>query len=323
MAESDSKETPTKGNKSSFKKNSNRSPTSVASLNSVTAVPMLRLGVNNNFDMFKRKISIACMEKYKNLGRLIHDETYYHPPTIDISDFDLTNDPHEIEKARLREAYKRRDKEVADMLVDRTSMYAYIISKLSKESLDEIQGDTGWNQIEVERDPLKLWKVIKSTHQILTTSKVTSVIKKTAREEYAACKQGVFEHIVDYKWRFDARLDALTVSGNTRPTDEDVAMDFMYGLDNGRYAEFKVEIINDLQKGTLTNQIDDLNKMYILASRRVVIKMNKDLPGGATFATVDGQYANKKKSGDGAGTVRKLKKLKKKKGRMAGKEKML
>jgi hypothetical protein len=35
-------------------------------------------------------------------------------------------------------------------------------------------------------------------------SKVAAVIKKTAREEYAACKQGPFEHIMDYKRRFDA-----------------------------------------------------------------------------------------------------------------------
>jgi hypothetical protein len=37
---------------------------------------------------------------------------------------------------------------------------------------------------------MKLWKVIKSCHQILTTSKVAAKIKKTACEEYAACKQG-------------------------------------------------------------------------------------------------------------------------------------
>jgi hypothetical protein len=224
---------------------------------------------------------------------LIHDEKYYSPPAVDVSLYNLANDPHEVEKTRLREAYKRWDKEVADMQIDRTSMYAYIISKLSKESVDEIQGDAKWSAIEASRDPLDLWKVVKNTHQILTTSKVASVIKKTAREEYAACKQGNFKHIVDYKRRFDARLDALTVSGNAVPPPEDVAMDFMYGLDNSRYAEFKAEIVNDLQKGTLTTQISDLNKMYILASRRVVVKSGKDLPGGATFATVDTQYSNK------------------------------
>jgi len=58
------------------------------------------------------------------------------PPTIDSTSYNLANDPHDIEKTRLREAYKRRDKEVADMEIDRTSMYAYVISKLSKESLD-------------------------------------------------------------------------------------------------------------------------------------------------------------------------------------------
>jgi len=270
------------------------SPTSVASLNSDTAVPLLRMGVSNNFDNFRKKISIACLEKYKNLGRLIQDETYYVPPAIDPKTYDLANDPHEIEKTRLREAYKRRDKEVADMEIDKTSMFAYIISKLSKESLDEVQGAKDWAMIETSRDPLALWMTVKKTHQILTTSKVASVIKKTAREEYAACKQGGFEHIVDYKRKFDARLDALTVSGNNKPDPEDIAMDFMYGLDNSRYAEFKVEIVNDLQKGTLT-PIKDLNTMYILASRRVVLKDSKGgVPGGATFATLDTQRKGKK-----------------------------
>jgi hypothetical protein len=44
------------------------------SLNSDSAVPMLRFGAANNFNQFKRKLSIACLEKYKNLGRLINDE---------------------------------------------------------------------------------------------------------------------------------------------------------------------------------------------------------------------------------------------------------
>jgi hypothetical protein len=284
-------------NKGTFKNNKkhagNKSPTSVLSLNSDTAVPMLRLGVNNNFDNFKKKASIACMEKYKNLGRLIVDEVYYVPPDVDINNFDLRNDPHEINKGRLKEAYKHRDKEINDMKIDRTSMFAYLISKLSKESLDEVQGDAAWSQIETSRDPLALWKVIKATHQILTTSKVASVIKKTARKEYAACKQGAFEHIVDYKRKFDAQLDALLVSGNQKPEKEEIAMDFMYGLDNARYADFKAEIVNDMQKGTLTTQIDDLNKMYILASRRVVVKIGEKSPGGATFATVDNNMAKK------------------------------
>ncbi len=74
--------------------------------------------------------------------------------------YDLTNDPFNVEKGRLREAHKRRDKEIDDMRINRTSMYTYL-SKLSKESQDEIQGHADWADVEKTRDPLKLWIVIK------------------------------------------------------------------------------------------------------------------------------------------------------------------
>jgi hypothetical protein len=106
-------------------------------------------------------------------------------------------------------------------------------------------------------------------------SKVAAVMKKTAQEEYAACKQGPFKHIMDYKKRFDAKLDTLTVIGNAAASDADIEMDFMYGLDNTRYAEFKVEVVNDMQKGSSVT-LDDLNKMYVVASRQVIIKAGKD-----------------------------------------------
>jgi hypothetical protein len=110
-----------------------------SSLNSDSAVPMLQFGAANNFDQFKRKLLIPCLEKYKNLGRLINDKDYYEPAVIDTVLYNLTNDPFEIEKGRLREAHKRRDKEIDDMRIDGTSMFACIVSKLSKKRYDEVQ----------------------------------------------------------------------------------------------------------------------------------------------------------------------------------------
>jgi hypothetical protein len=108
MTNNESKKPPAKDQeKGSFKKNRHpKSPTSVTSLNSDMAVPMLRLGTTNNFDTFKKKLSIACMEKYKNLGRLIVNEAYYTPPAVDIAGYNLASDPHDIKKTRLREAHK-------------------------------------------------------------------------------------------------------------------------------------------------------------------------------------------------------------------------
>jgi hypothetical protein len=208
------------------------------------------------------------------------------PPPVVISLFNLNNDLHGTKKGRLREAHKHRDKEIDDMRIDRVSMFAYLISKLSKETVDELHGHKDWNTIESEQDTLKLWKIVKECHQTLMTSKVASVIKKTVREEYASCKQGMYESFMDYKQRFDARLDAYRASGNTAPTPEDEGMDFLYGLDNSRYAELEAEIVNDIQKGILT-QPKDLNTIYVMASRRVVVRNTKDNAGGATFYTIE------------------------------------
>ncbi len=77
-------------------------------LNSDAAVPMLKYGLEN-FDTFNKKMAIACMEKYKNLGRLIVDVRYYYPPNINLLDYNVTLDLYYIEKNRLREAHKRSE----------------------------------------------------------------------------------------------------------------------------------------------------------------------------------------------------------------------
>ncbi len=91
-------------------------------------------------------------------------------------------------------------------------------------------------------------------------------MKKSAREEYSSCKQGAYESIVDYKRHFDARLNAYVASGNTAIPKEDIVMDFMYGLDNSRYADFKAEIVNNIGKEVM-DPPKYLNAMYLLASR--------------------------------------------------------
>ena len=75
-------------------------------------------------------------------------------------------------------------------------------------------------------------------------------------------------------------------------------MDFMYGLDNSRYAEFKAEIVNDIAKEVM-DQPENLNAMYVLASRHVVVRNNQPNVGGATFATLeeDRKKGNRKRNG--------------------------
>ena len=155
-----------------------------ANLNSDGAVSQLRFTPPGNWDLFKRKMTVAALEKFGNLGRLIQDETYYSPPAVDTQLYDLTNDPHGIQKALLIKAYEARDKEIRSIEKDRASMFAYVLSKISRESLDEISRAATFAALEVSRDPLALWLLLKDTHMVATLSKVPTVVRKTAREEY-------------------------------------------------------------------------------------------------------------------------------------------
>jgi hypothetical protein len=80
---------------------------------------------------------------------------------------------------------------------------------------------------------------------------------------------------VDFKRRFDTRLEIYKSSGNTEVKAEDAAIDFLYALDENRYAEFKADLVNDLTKGTLEEPPKTVNDMYVMASRRVVVKKNQ------------------------------------------------
>lgn len=88
---------------------------------------MLRYRASTNFDQFKRKLIVAYLVNYGNLGRLIQDDDYYQPPAVVGTAFgDLSDDPNGIKRSRLLKAYEARDKKVRNMEKDRVKMYGYI-----------------------------------------------------------------------------------------------------------------------------------------------------------------------------------------------------
>ena len=249
-------------------------------------VPVLRYGPDNNFSKFKEKLSTAAIEKYGDLGRLVETGEYYEPPEPDISDFDLDNDPYGVNAADFKDQKREYRKKMAEMESNKSKLYATMLSKMSTESMDELKRHEDYEDFNREKDPLMLWLAITMIHQVASVSKVASVVKKAARDKYASMRQGQFETIITYKERFDAAVEAYNDMENPEMRDADIAMDFLNGLDDNRYAEFKVEIVNDIAKGAM-KQPKTLNDVYLLASRRLVAKKSTGSSIGVSFATAD------------------------------------
>ena len=166
-------------------------------------------------------------------------------------------------------------------------MYSYIISKLSKESLDELKHHEDHDLISENLSLKGLWVVLGEIHALNISSGNQVVLKKEAFNAFATCRQGHFESLADFKERFEFAYDNYLEQNNPEKSDEDLAMDFMYAMGGARYGGFVAEILNDISKGAI-NQPGVINNVFTLANNRVVV--SKHTTGrniGASFATID------------------------------------
>ena len=139
-------------------------------------VPILKYGPGNNYVVFKEKLEAACVERYGNLGRIIRDENYWVPTSVD-QDKSFPNwSTDEIEKALLIDAKKERHRLIAKMKLERPQLYAYIWMKMSKESVDELKRHENYDSFDNSKDPLELWKAVKELHMTTTGSKLEVII---------------------------------------------------------------------------------------------------------------------------------------------------
>jgi hypothetical protein len=233
------------------------------------AVPMLRHGTDNNFPAFKKKISVAALEKYHDLGRMFDLGEYFSPEPIDVEFYDLDDDPHGLNLGDLRDARKSRTRKVENMKSDRAGMFAFIMLRLSNESLDAIKLEEGWDEANDEKDPLALWRLIETTHRVGIASRIPAVLKAESRRAYQSCMQSTYESIVKFKERFDDLLANYVEHDNPVMDEDDVAMDFYRALDNSRYASFKTNLVNNINSGAV-EQPATLNEMYTQAAAFLV-----------------------------------------------------
>ena len=78
-----------------------------------------------------------------------------------------------------------------------------IKESLSPMSLAKVKEAADWNDLDLQKDPLRLWKRIIKTHDANTDSNVPAIIKQKARDSYNDCRQLEKESITAYKKKFD------------------------------------------------------------------------------------------------------------------------
>jgi hypothetical protein len=258
-------------------------------------IPVLKYCPANNFIKFRDALSKAALKEYGEVGKLIKQEKMEKPKAPDRAKYNF-QDPDGIDKALYLEELKLYHRKMEEFERNGPRLYGLILQYLSNESLDVIKRDPDWADTEAKADPEKLWELIVQKHKVHSASKVEQIVKLSARQMYRNVRQGGYESITTYKERFDNALAIYQEQQNVQLEDEDIAMNFFSGLDNGHYAEFKATYLNGLTVKSITAP-QDLNEIYTIASQWI-----KPKASGAgtvtTFATtLDKVESSNKKDG--------------------------
>ena len=109
--------------------------------NNNPVVPLLTFGNGNNWLRFKEKIITACKEKYGDLARLMQLEEYYSPPKLEGALMDPYTDweTNKVTEMLYFSEVKARAKAIRTMADDHSKLYSYILSTLSRESMEEFK----------------------------------------------------------------------------------------------------------------------------------------------------------------------------------------
>jgi len=211
--------------------------------------------------------------------------------SIQPSSYDFTKQPQLIEYSELA---KERLKHIGKMRQERSQLFAFIKSKLSRESEDELErytltqtvgGPKTYTQICDDRDPLLLWNAVRELHIITTASKNTAIVLLQATKDYRAVRMGEFETIQTFKERFDAKLLAYNTASGTVENPVQTAMHFLDKLCRIRYNEYYHHRINLIHLGS-SRVLSSINEINVEAITWVVNKPPARMQRAkASFAT--------------------------------------
>lgn len=161
---------------------------------------------------------------------------------------------HELEKtlesSKLVEATKSVMKARAKMEEQAPKLFAFILGHLSTDSQETIKIQDEWDGVNLNKDPVGLVKLIQRTHRTNNAAYMDDVqTKYVARKNFENLRKRDWEGVSAYYQRFKDTLSLAIDAGNPSPSIEDLVQNFIGGLDNNVFREYKSTLANNVAQG--------------------------------------------------------------------------
>ena len=254
-----------------------------------------------HLDSWKNKIRIDGALTCGKIANCIITNQYDLPTLPDRSIF---IDP-EIYKLELRYFYD----ENAKFAVEKSKFFAFILSRLSEESVLQVQrcaikfavelraarqdvvqtdhpsGKMIWNTFLAAGDPLELWKTIRYTHGTSRTES-SRRDKDIATDSYVNLKMQKAESLERFTQRWEATVERLAASGAVVPSTEEQVTRYVRNLDQDRFGLLQIDCYNRESFDPDTAWPKTIEDAYLRASTfKTLQTLNQETPAqtGAIF----------------------------------------
>lgn len=239
--------------KTAAKKPTTKRVSPVAEIELFTYQPGARDALmSSNFLENTERLSKYALANYGDLGKIIKDQKY---PTIPRTLIDRADEAYtDLSAARIDKMQSVLDQEWAKdmkkMNDQKTRLFGFLMQLLTEEGEERIKTYTeDWLEIERICEPLKLWKAIITTHGLRTDNLSGAEAKRSARVGYTRCYQQGGESLLNFVNRFRQCVSIMEAVGETKPSEETLAIDFLEALDKRVYGEMLRDLKNRSRNG--------------------------------------------------------------------------
>ena len=216
-------------------------------------------------------------QKFRNLSRFLMSSPpkYWLPAEVEEPSVDLLrtgNDPHGFRKKEFEKKVDIRLQIISDMEQDKYPCFNYILSRMSSESIAQVEATVQYANAKATCNPLILWNLIAHTHQTGIAGGDENEMFLEVIAAFSNVQQGPNESLKSFKAHMDATLSNMeAISANLLPTPRQQAMQFTKKLDSGRYSEMQLQARNANNRGDPLAYAATLTEAYNAALHTEVL----------------------------------------------------
>ncbi len=223
----------------------------------------------NNLPEFRKALATYFEAKYGAAGSFVANGVHWQS--------EYPKEPEETGDQAIDKRAERRYEILFERALDDEAelkrahfkMYAELWDLLSDGSQEVVKSSDRYARANEKRDPLKLWKIVKRTHEgslvgSAAVDRVNAINRFNASSEAGRRP----DHTDRFRQAFDEAVDAMRVAGCPVPDEELLALQYLDKLNKSRYSTLKEYLVRE----AAMHKSDDIYPKTLQAAHEVAIK---------------------------------------------------